>query len=105
MKPQKETESIMLKKEDCVDVSRLVPLSMPPSYFVKLTRNYRTWCSITECPNCGLRGKYEDWHTVHPCPQCGTKPKKKVGRWVDLRPWWKCWGPKGYWEILEQNKR
>lgn len=85
--------------------STLVSLSVAPSFFVKATEIYSSWCSIVECQNCGLRAKSEDLHPIDPCPRCGRKFElsEKVGRWVKIRPWWKWWGPKGYWEILEQN--
>jgi len=61
-------------------------IHIPPSWFVKQTRTYRNWCSVTECSECGLRAKYEDAHIVEPCPNCGGKMHQKVGRWLTTIP-------------------
>ena len=52
-----------------------------PSWFVRETRRFRVWCSVTVCNGCGLRAKYEDCHTVNPCPYCGDRMVERVGRW------------------------
>ena len=67
------------------EIEQLVRISIPPSFFVRETRVYKSWCNVTECPDCGVRGKYEDAHIVNPCFNCGVKVKEKVGRWK-LKP-------------------
>lgn len=56
--------------------------SVEPSYFVRTTCRFRTWCNITVCGECGLRAKYEDCHPIDPCPDCGAEMKEHVGKWV-----------------------
>lgn len=53
-----------------------------PSQYVRASTDYRVWCSITVCEECGLRAKYEDCHPANPCPNCGGKVKETVGKWV-----------------------
>jgi hypothetical protein len=62
-------------------------IHIPPSWFVRTTCRYLSWCSITHCPDCGLRAKYEDCHPVDPCPSCGGKLQVAVGHWkVTVKP-------------------
>ncbi len=75
-----------------------------PSIYVKLGYRYHQWCSITECIECGSRGKYEDLHPAHPCPFCGNKVKEKVGKWIDTSSKWKFWDSAGYWMTKEEEK-
>lgn len=56
-------------------------IHIEPSWFVRQTRIFRAWCSVTVCKECGLRAKYEDCHPVDPCPNCGGRVAKHVGRW------------------------
>lgn len=70
-------------------INELMSVSLPPSWFVKNTRVYKSWCSITVCPDCGQRAKYEDQHPVNPCMSCGSTVQEKVGRWSsEPRKWW-----------------
>jgi hypothetical protein len=65
-------------------------MNIKPSWFVKLTRIYKSWCNVVLCEKCGLKAKYEDCHPVEPCPNCGNRLTERVGRWKN----------KG-WEILD----
>lgn len=75
-----------------------------PSFFVKSTRRYLQWCCITECIECGTRGKYEDMHPVNPCPMCGNKLEVNVGKWIDTSSKWKFWDNIGYWKTKDEEE-
>jgi hypothetical protein len=87
------------------DKSKTV-MHIKPSRFVKATRIYQLWCSLTECKKCGQIGKYEDQHPNDPCTNCGHKEFNEiVGRWVPIYnkvPWWNFWknrdSGEGHWE-------
>lgn len=75
---------------------------MPPSGFVQRTKVYKKWCSVVQCPDCGMVAKYEDRHPVNPCTECGNKNlKEKVGRWIAQSKWYE-FKIKGYWELMPQ---
>jgi len=81
------------------------PDSIAPSYFVRETRTYKQWCSVTVCNGCGLRGKYEDQHPVDPCTRCGANQIiEKVGKWVEIpEPRWAFWRrPNGTWLLRSE---
>lgn len=87
------------------DFKRLVELSIPPSLLVTCMGGYERWCRVNECLSCGILGHSDDMRRANPCPNCGNYPvKESFGRWVNLQPWWKMWGPEGYWEMLEQTR-
>ena len=86
----------------------MTELHVKPSHFVRVTRVYRSWCTITVCGDCGLRAKYEDCHPVEPCPNCGGKLAEMVGRWVRVRrgTWWKLWTDAVYrWQVKGEVTR
>ena len=74
--------------------------SVYPSSYVRSTKVYKKWCSITVCSHCQRTAKYEDAHPVNPCTNCGEKVKERVGRWVETSRWWN-WMKQGYWIIKD----
>lgn len=72
---------------------------LPPSWAVQSTRTYLSWCNVTVCYACEIRGHRLDFPIENPCPGCGVQNSRsadpirlETGRWD---PGIKMWILKG----------